>query len=347
MGMTPQEASAAGLGWVDENNPNYGKPGFVGPQTAAGANPNRESLPNSAPLVDNGGVATHKQTVSADGGPLAAQPDPRYKPTPDLKLPDLSPLVNPDGSAAPYDPKTFGQTPPGAAPAAQSMEDTVRDAWLKRANQSTTVDPNDPNIKQQVDPFAAQQERARRQYESEAAERLSAGGMGDSGAMDAERRLGMERAGQATGMFQSTLIREELQNKRSEIQDALNHLEGRISEDKKLELEMILADLDAAIKREGFASDERIADKDSSVKREGIASNERLGNQDAAVKREGIASGEKVGMSEIGVKKDLGTAANSNELIRALLTNQQFGDGQALDWSQFDWDTSPYNPKNR
>lgn len=38
-GMTPQDANAAGLGWVDQYNPNYGKPGFVGSTPAPTAPP--------------------------------------------------------------------------------------------------------------------------------------------------------------------------------------------------------------------------------------------------------------------------------------------------------------------
>src|SRR5262245_13899929 len=63
--------------------------------------------------------------------------------------------------------QTYSSTP-GAAPTMntsnQGTQDVVRNSWLSQATQSTTVDPNDPNIKQQVDPYAAAQERARRQY---------------------------------------------------------------------------------------------------------------------------------------------------------------------------------------
>ncbi len=222
---------------------------------------------------------------------------------------------------------------PGAAPTAnttnQGTQDVFRNSLLERATQSTAVDPNDPNIKQQVDPFAAAQERSRRQYESEAAERLSAKGMGSSGAMDAERRFGAERAGQATGMFQSQLVQGELQNKRNEIQDALTQLGDSISGDQKNALTQKLADLDATLKREGYASGERISSADNATKREGIASGERVGNR------------------EIDVKDRLGTAANNNDLIRSMLQNQQIQDGASLDWSKFDWDTSPMNPKNQ
>jgi hypothetical protein len=47
------------------------------------------------------------------------------------------------------------------------------------------------------------------------------------------------------------------------------------------------------------------------------------------------------------VKDKLGSQSNNTDLIRSLLQNQQYNNGQALDWSQFDWDTSPMNPKNQ
>lgn len=274
MGMTPQEAAAAGLGWVDENHPLYGTAGYVGSKPGVPADPS--------------GSAGSNPGYQMQGAPTVA---------------------GQAGAAQTY------STTPGAAPTAntanQGTQDVVRNSWLQQATQSTDVNPNDPNIKQQVDPFAAQQERARRDYESQAAERLSAQNLGSSGAMENERRYAAEKSGQATGLFQSQLVGQELQTKRAQIADALNHLGDTIGNDQKNALTQKLADLDAAIKRSG------------------------------------IESGERVGMREIDVKNTLGQQANSNDLMRALLQNQQFGDGQALDWSKFDWNTSPMNPANQ
>lgn len=279
MGMTPQEAAAAGLGWVDENHPLYGTAGFVGSQPAGGAAPAPGAAPAGGGTAGAGGTPTPQDAIAAQAGKA----------------------------------QTYSSTP-GAAPTAntanQGTQDVVRNSWLDQATQSTTVDPNDPNLKQQTDSFAAGQERMRRNYEADAAERLSAQGLGNSGAMDNERRYAQERAGQATGAFQAQLVGQELKFKRDQIADALNHLGDTISNDQKNALTKQLADLDATIKQQG------------------------------------IASGEKVGMAEIGVKDKLGTASNSNDLMRLLLQNQQFNDGQALDWSKFDWTTNPMNPQN-
>jgi hypothetical protein len=203
---------------------------------------------------------------------------------------------------------------PGAAPTAQTAnqgtQDVVRNSWLQQATQPTTVDTNDPNFRQQADTFAAAQERSRRNAVADQAESFSTAGMGGSGAQSTEARMATERAGQATGAFESQLIAKELQNKRDEIKNALSSMGDMISNDQKNALTMKLAELDAALKREGIDA----------------------------------TSG--LGYAELGLKDRLGTAANNNDLMRMMLQNQQFGQGQALNWSQFDWDTNPMNPQN-
>jgi hypothetical protein len=61
---TPQEAGQLGLGWVDPNNPNYGKPGFVGSETptpgapgTGGSSPSPTGQPTTQAGV-LGGTAT-------------------------------------------------------------------------------------------------------------------------------------------------------------------------------------------------------------------------------------------------------------------------------------------------
>lgn len=214
---------------------------------------------------------------------------------------------------------------PGGAPLAnttnQGTQDVVRNSYLQQATQGTVVDRNDANFKQQLDPFVAHQDRARRQYESEQAERLSAQGLGNSGAMQNERRLGAERAGQASGAFESQLVTRELENRRDEIKESLAGLRGMISDDQTRALQKQLAELDAAIKREG------------------------------------IAAGVATAGSELALKDKLGTGGLSVDLMRALLQNQQYGAGLNQDQNQFldrlgfdtsgrqaDWDWKQRNP---
>lgn len=191
-----------------------------------------------------------------------------------------------------------------------SMQKQVTDSYTQRAQQGTAIDSNDPNIRQQVDPYAAAQERQRRQYETNQAERLSTQGLGNSGAMDLERRRAMETAGQNTGAFESQLIGRELENRRNEIADALKSLGGMVESDQGRQLQRELANIDAAIKREGIAAQVNTSDR------------------------------------EIGLKDKLGMAGINVDLLRTMLQNQQFDKGQSLDWSKFDWDTNPMNPGN-
>jgi hypothetical protein len=137
-------------------------------------------------------------------------------------------------------------------PALAGKSKALWDMLMQRATQGTAINGNDPNIQQQVQPFAAAQERARRQSESESAERLSARNLADSGAMDVERRIASERAGQATGMFQGELVGRELASRRQEIQEALSGLGGILSNEQELALRQKLAELDATLQREGY-----------------------------------------------------------------------------------------------
>jgi hypothetical protein len=67
----------------------------------------------------------------------------------------------------------------------------------------------------------------------------------------------MERAGQATGLFESQLMGRELQNRRDEITHALDSLGNRLSEDQRLALQKELGYLNDATQRYGIDSNER------------------------------------------------------------------------------------------
>jgi len=188
---------------------------------------------------------------------------------------------------------TYSQTP-GAAPVQnttnQGTQDVVRNSYLQQATQGTTIDRNDPNFKQQVDPYNAAVERQKQGYLADAAERMSAKGMGDSGAMDTERRMANERAGEAQGSFESQLVGRELQNRRAEIQNALASLGSMVNSDQGRALQKQLADLDAQLKQAGLSQ-----------------------------------SGS-LGAQELALKDKLGTGGLNIDLMRLLQQGQQFGD---------------------
>jgi hypothetical protein len=62
----------------------------------------------------------------------------------------------------------------------------------------------------------------------------------------------MERAGQATGQFEGQLIGRELENRRNEIQHALDSLGNRLTEDQRLALQRELGYLSDATSRYGI-----------------------------------------------------------------------------------------------
>lgn len=121
------------------------------------------------------------------------------------------------------------------------------DMLMSRAKQGTQIDRNDPNIRQQVDPYTAQVERQRRDYLADVAERG-----GPLANINSERRLSAERAGQASGLFEAQLIGRELDSRRQEIMHALDSLGGRLSEDQRIALQRELGHLNDATQRYGI-----------------------------------------------------------------------------------------------
>ena len=231
--------------------------------------------------------------VPAPAAPVApAAPGSTYV-APNLAPPNAGSVTQQAANA-----QTYSATPaaaPAAATTNQGTQDVTRNSYIQQATQPKTIDANDPNVRQQTDVFAAGQDRSRRQYESEQAERLSAQGLGNSGAMANERRLGAERAGQATGAFETELIGRELENRRQEIQTALTSLSGMISDDQKRAMMDELA---------------RIADQ---------------------TQRLGITTGAAGDAAKTAVTSDLGNKSINVDMIRALLQNQQFGTSAGID----------------
>lgn len=139
---------------------------------------------------------------------------------------------------------------------------------LTRAKQGTTIDRNDPNIRQQVDPYAAAQERARRNYLADAAEQL-----GPNTNLRGEQRLAMERAGQASGLFESQLLGRELENRRAEIQNALDSLGNRLTADQQLALQKELGYLNDATQRYGIDKNAQTAQGQLELGRQNLGLN--------------------------------------------------------------------------
>jgi len=123
--------------------------------------------------------------------------------------------------------------------AASSGQDALFQQLMARARQGTSVDSNDPNIRQQVDPYVAQQTRAARNVIADSAE---AGG--PYGNNRGEARMATERAGQNAGLFESEIIGREIAAKREEVSQALQLAGqmGNASAARELQQQLALLD---------------------------------------------------------------------------------------------------------
>jgi hypothetical protein len=165
---------------------------------------------------------------------------------------------------------------PSGGPLTQKRDD-LYNTLLQRSQQALGVNLSDPNLKPQMDAFSAAQERARRNYVSDAAERG-----GPLGNIQGEKRMMAERMGQSVGQFGADLIGREVQAKRAEIQAALAQMGGMLSEDQRAALEMELAKMDNLIKEKQIGLGGRELDIRENLGQQGINSDlmrTLLGNQ--------------------------------------------------------------------
>ncbi len=144
----------------------------------------------------------------------------------------------------------------------QQEQNPLYKLLLERASQGTAVSRNDPNIRAQVDPVVAQQERASRNYIDDIAERS-----GSLANITGERRLAAERGGQAAGAFESEVIGREIAGRRDEVAQSLQLAVQYGLTDQAQQLQRELAQLDATLQREGFG----VQREGLGVQREGLA----------------------------------------------------------------------------
>ena len=155
-----------------------------------------------------------------------------------------------------------GQRGPDAAPQSVAQQwnaqpgpqtdpraDALYQALTARSQQGLDVDRTNPAVRAQADAFSAQQDRSQRNYISDTAERM---GPFASGALQGERRMAAERAGQASGAFEAQLVGREIAARRDEIAQALSQMQGLLTTDQEMALRRELADLEATLRREGY-----------------------------------------------------------------------------------------------
>jgi hypothetical protein len=224
--MTPAQAAAAGLGWVDKNHPLYGTAGYVGAPAAAAA-------PGATGSTPTGTAPGGANTIPGQAAAAST-----YSATP---------------GAAPTQNTTN-----------QGTQDVVRNSYLARATAPPNVDPNSQAIRGPADAFAAAQERARRDASSSLAEGMAGSGM--TGAQAVEQRLVNERSSQARAGFEADLVRQEIQTKRDEAAEALKMLAGQISDDQARALQKIIADMDAQLKTQSLQSSVGLGERELALK---------------------------------------------------------------------------------
>jgi len=115
---------------------------------------------------------------------------------------------------------------------------------LKRSQQGLKIDRNDPVIRAQADAYSANEERAKRNYLADLAEKS-----GPLANLRGEQRMSAERMGYRVGGFEAELMGRELSARREEIATALTELRGLLTDQQRIALQKELSLIDDATRR--------------------------------------------------------------------------------------------------
>lgn len=138
---------------------------------------------------------------------------------------------------------------------------------MGRAQQGLNVSGKDPIIASQVNSYGAQQQRGVRDYLAAEAEK-----QGPMGNLGSERRLANEHAAQATGGLQASLMQNELNAKRTEIQNALSQAGAQLSDQQRMGLQDKLAMIDAGLRQQGINLQDKFGTLDANARQQTINS---------------------------------------------------------------------------
>lgn len=217
------------------------------------------------------------------------------------------------------------------------VKDALYQMLLNRANQGTMIDQNDPNIRQQVDPYKAQVERQRSKYLADTAE--SSGPLAN---MQGEKRLTAAQAGQATGQFQSQLIGREIQSRRDEIQQALTQLGGQLTSDQQLALQKELGYLDDATRRYGLTNDYTLGQGQLALGQGRLGLDTGLGYGNLALGQGRLGLDTTLGLGNLALGQGRLGLDTTLGLGNLDINRNRLG----LDYSDLDWRMDPRNPAN-
>lgn len=177
-------------------------------------------------------------------------------------------------------PPSTGIPPTSVAPVRDPRLDQLYNTLMQRAQQGTNIDRNNPIIRAQADAFSANEERSRRNYLSDLAEKS-----GPNANLRNEARMSAEKVGQSTGGFEAELMGRELGARRQEISEALNSAQGLLTEEQRLALTNELHRLDDATRRFGIQTQ----DKQYYA---GLGQNQRQFDQDLGYRNRALDQGD-------------------------------------------------------
>jgi hypothetical protein len=148
---------------------------------------------------------------------------------------EIKPKEQPQTQSPQYQTPTQSWTAPAQAPPPAGL-DQFMSILMQRAGRSQNVNRNDPLVRQQVDPAAAQMERASRNAFDSIAEKA-----GPLANLTGERRMMAERSGQAAGQLEAEVIGRIQTQRAQEIEQALTLWGSRLSDEQRMTLERELA----------------------------------------------------------------------------------------------------------
>lgn len=189
--------------------------------------------------------------------------------------------ATPATPAAPAQPAAPGQP---AAPAAQEPPKTISESFqqalVNKLNNTGPLDASNPAIAGSIAANKLAEQRGAERQRNILAERAAKSGTDASGGFDTDL-LGIEQDRAAReGQFAGNAVRDLADRQERGLLAALGIAGQSVGQDKALAQQKILADLDAAIRREGIASQGAIAGRDQDIRsRQGDASinNQLLG----------------------------------------------------------------------
>jgi len=211
------------------------------------------------------------------------------------------PLAQQQGGVSPQTPQ-----PPGV-PGAPTPQSLATSKLAEYISQSDTIDRNDPSFRSMVDPGLANIERNRRTAIDEAAEAAGARGADLS---DVERRVITERAGQQGGLLESQMASRELMARRERTMQAISAALAEGNSEKARALQLQLAQLEAAVRRESTTASTGLGSRDLDIR-------ERLGMRGLDLDAMRILFADKQFGQDLGFRIGSTEAQLNNEALRA------------------------------